>query len=256
MDGRELGFRSGQTIMQAAAEAGIYIPHLCHHRDFAPHGSCRVCTVRVDGRFLPACTTLAAEGMAVENETEPLRHNRREILQMLFVEGNHVCPGCEKSGACQLQAVAYHCGMVAPEFTHFYPDRAVDASHPKIVLDYNRCILCELCVRASRDRDHMNVFSIGGRGIRARLVVNSDSGRLVDSCIAASDVAMQVCPVGALMLREGAFATPIGERRYDAQSISVVDTRALRGPAESTDEDSANRDGPLQDESTTPVEPS
>lgn len=228
IDGQPVPFRDGQTIIQAAAEAGIYIAHLCHHRDYAPHGSCRVCTVQVAGRFLPACTTAAADGMAVENETGTLRHNRREILQMLFVEGNHLCPGCQKSGDCQLQAVAYHCGMVAPEFTHFYPDRRVDASHPELVLDYNRCILCELCVRASRERDGKNVFSIGGRGIDAHLAVNSDSGLLGDSGIGAGDAALDVCPVGALMRRRGSFATPIGRRRYDGEPISVVDTRALR----------------------------
>lgn len=228
IDGISVPFKEGQTIIQAAAVAGVYVAHLCHHPEFIPHGSCRVCTVKVDGRYLPACTTAASAGMVIENETEELRHNRREILQMLFVEGNHVCPGCEKTGACQLQAVAYHCEMLAPEFTHLYPDRRVDASHADITLDYNRCIKCELCVRASRDVDGKSVFSIGGRGINAHLAVNSDSGRLGDSSLALTDKAAQVCPVGAIMPRAGSFMTPIGERRYDAEPISVVDVRALR----------------------------
>jgi [NiFe] hydrogenase diaphorase moiety small subunit len=226
IDGRRVPFEDGQTIIQAADAAGVYIPHLCHHRDFAPHGSCRVCTVKADGRYVPACTSAAQDGLAVENETEELRHNRREILQMLFVEGNHLCPGCEKSGDCQLQAVAYHCGMLAPELTHLYPDRRVDASHGEVTLDYNRCILCELCVRASREVDGKHVFSIGGRGIHAHLAVNSDSGRLADTALAATDRAVSVCPVGALMPREGSFMTPIGQRRYDSEPISIVDTRA------------------------------
>ena len=83
---------------------------------------------------------------------------------MLFVEGNHVCPTCEKSGNCQLQAVAYYLGMLTPHFNHFYPPREVDASHPDVVIDFNRCILCELCVRASRDVDGKNVFGLSGRG--------------------------------------------------------------------------------------------
>jgi [NiFe] hydrogenase diaphorase moiety small subunit len=228
IDGKEVPFAQGQTIMQAASAAGVYIPHLCYHRDFLPHGSCRVCTVVVDGRQLPACTTAAAGGQNVENETEALRADRREVLEMLFVEGNHLCPGCEASGDCQLQAVAYHCGMTAPQLTYLYPDRKVDASHPEILLDYNRCILCELCVRASRQVDRKNLFSVGGRGIGAGLRVNSPTGRLGDTTISPHDAAVAVCPVGALRPRRGSFMTPIGKRRYDSEPISVVDLRALQ----------------------------
>jgi [NiFe] hydrogenase diaphorase moiety small subunit len=70
-----------------------------------------------------SCTTPAVAGQVVQSETEELRDIRRGILQMMFVEGNHVCPACEKSGACQLQAVAYYVGMLAPHYTHFYPHR-------------------------------------------------------------------------------------------------------------------------------------
>lgn len=150
IDGVPIPFESGQTIMDAALAAGQYIPHLCHNPEFRPHGSCRVCTVRADGRFVAACTFPASEGAKVECASDELRELRNGLLQMLFVEGNHVCPGCEKSGACQLQAVAYYCEMLAPELPHFFPRRHVDASHPDLAIDYGRCILCELCVRASR----------------------------------------------------------------------------------------------------------
>jgi len=157
LDGKVIPFEEGETIMEAAAAAGVYIPHLCHHPEFKPHGSCKLCTVNIGGRLGAACTNRAAEGMAVESETEALNADRRALTQMLFVEGNHVCPSCEKSGNCQLQAVAYHLGMLTPHFTHFYPARDVDASHPDVLLERNRCILCELCVRASRDVDGKKV---------------------------------------------------------------------------------------------------
>ncbi len=134
LDGRRVPFQDGQTLMTAALAAGVYIPHLCFNREFAPHGSCRVCLVKVNGRMQAACTTPAAAGQTVESETGEIREIRRGILQMLFVEGNHVCPACEKSGACQLQAVAYYVGMLAPHYTHFYPRRPVDASHPEAVI--------------------------------------------------------------------------------------------------------------------------
>ncbi|MDH3888995.1 MAG: 2Fe-2S iron-sulfur cluster-binding protein, partial [Gammaproteobacteria bacterium] len=162
LDGVAIAFNAGDTVMDAALRAGAYIPHLCHNPEFTPHGSCRVCIVDVNGRRRSACTQPAAAGLNVENSSDDIVAERRSLLQMLFVEGNHVCPGCEKSGACQLQAVAYHAGMLSPRFTHFFPQRAVDASHPEIAIDFNRCILCELCVRASNEVDNKQVFTISG----------------------------------------------------------------------------------------------
>ena len=222
LDGVDIEFQAGDTIMDAALRAGAYIPHLCHNPEFEPHGSCRVCLVEANGRRVSACTQPAAAGMQVDSASQAIGDARRSLLQMLFVEGNHVCPGCEKSGACQLQAVAYYTNMLSPHFTHFFPRREVDASHPDFAIDYNRCILCELCVRASRDVDGKNVFALSGRGIGSHLVVNSPSGRLGDSAFAATDKAAHVCPVGAILPKHRGYEQPIGERLYDLQPISVV----------------------------------
>jgi len=222
LDGKTIVFEDGDTIMDAALRAGEYIPHLCHNPEFTPHGSCRVCIVNVDGRQVSACTQPAMENSEIDNASDEIMSQRRSLLQMLFVEGNHVCPGCEKSGACQLQAVAYYCDMLSPHFTHFFPQRSLDGSHPDTVIDFNRCILCELCVRASRDVDHKNVFAIDGRGINSHLVINSSSGKLGDSSFSASDKAAHVCPVGAILPKHRGYDIPIGERLYDKQPISIV----------------------------------
>jgi [NiFe] hydrogenase diaphorase moiety small subunit len=223
LDGRPIPFEEGETIMDAALAAGVYIPHLCHHPEFKPHGSCKLCTVDIGGRLGAACTNRAFEGVAVASETEALNADRRALTQMLFVEGNHFCPSCEKSGNCQLQAVAYHLGMLTPHFAHFFPARDVDASHPDVLLERNRCILCELCVRASRDVDHKNVFGIGGRGIKARLIVNAASGRLADTAMSVTDRAAEVCPTGAILRKRHGFAIPIGMRRYDHHPIGETE---------------------------------
>ena len=162
IDGKTLPFEDGQTIMDAALAAGVYIPHLCHNPELKPHGSCKLCVVNASGRNVTACTMPASDGMVVTNNTPELNEDRKALVQMLFVEGNHICPACEASGNCQLQAAGYYLHMQSPHFTHFYPPRRVDASHPDIFLDLNRCILCELCVRASRDIDKKNVFGISG----------------------------------------------------------------------------------------------
>lgn len=215
LDGEDVPFAPGETILQAVRRAGGYIPHLCWHPEFAPHGSCRVCTVKVNGRMGAACTLQAAAGQEVESHTEELNSQRKTLLQMLFVEGNHFCPSCEKSGNCLLQSTAYQMGMEGPHFEEFYPDRPVDASHPDLLLEFNRCILCELCVRASREVDGKSVFAIAGHGIGTHLVVNSESGRLADTGMAVTDRAASICPVGVILPKRRGFVIPIGQRRYD-----------------------------------------
>ncbi|WP_298834670.1 2Fe-2S iron-sulfur cluster-binding protein [uncultured Piscinibacter sp.] len=215
LDGEDIPFDPGETILQAARRAGRYIPHLCWHPDFRAHGSCRICTVKVGGRMGAACTVQASAGLEVESATEELNAQRKTLLQMLFVEGNHFCPSCEKSGNCLLQATAYQMGMEGPHFEEFYPDRPVDASHPDVLLEFNRCILCELCVRASHDVDRKNVFAIAGHGIGTHLVVNSESGQLVDTALALTDRATGICPVGVILPKRRGFVIPIGQRRYD-----------------------------------------
>ena len=220
LDGRPIPFAPGQTLMQAAQAAGVYIPHLCHHADFDPIGSCKVCSVRIQGRTVASCTMPARAGLVVESETPELHHDRQRLTQMLFAEGQHHCPFCEKSGACHLQAVAYHLGMQDTHFVHTAPHHEVDATHPDVWLDRSRCILCELCVRASREVDGKNVFAIGGRGAHTTLLVNSPSGLLHDSDVAVTDRAVHICPVGALMPKRQGFVIPIGQRPYDAADIA------------------------------------
>ncbi len=223
LDGEDLPFEPGDTLLQAARRAGRYIPHLCWHPDFAAHGSCRICVVKAGGRMGAACSVRAAPGLQVESDTAELNAQRKTLLQMLFIEGNHFCPSCEKSGNCLLQATAYQMGMEGPHFEEFYPARPVDASHDDILLDLNRCILCELCVRASREVDGKNVFAIAGHGIHAHLVVNSESGKLADTDMALADRAASICPVGVILPKRQGFVIAIGQRRYDEGTAADAD---------------------------------
>jgi [NiFe] hydrogenase diaphorase moiety small subunit len=220
LDGTELPFEAGDTVIEAAHRAGRSIPHLCWSEGLAPHGSCRLCTVLVNGQPQAACTGRLAPGAEVQSRTPELEARRRLLLQMLFVEGNHFCPGCEKSGACGLQSAAYREGLQGLGFETLAPQHAVDASHPDVYLDRNRCILCGLCVRASRDIDGKAVFLMGGAGLGVHLVVNSPSGRLGDTDLAVSDRAAHICPVGALLPKRRGFVVPIGQRPADRDPVT------------------------------------
>ena len=215
LDGNDVPFADGETVLEAATRAGHAVPHLCWQPGYAPHGSCRVCLVRVGGRTSAACCTVAAPGLEVTLHDEVLDAERSAIVRMLFVEGNHFCPSCEKSGRCGLQSTAYALGIEGPQFEEFYPDRPLDASHPDLMLEFNRCILCELCVRASSDVDGKQVFALGGHGIGSHLVVNSATGRLADSDIHPDDAAVRVCPVGVILRKRRGFDVPIGLRPVD-----------------------------------------
>ncbi|MDZ7751567.1 MAG: 2Fe-2S iron-sulfur cluster-binding protein [Gammaproteobacteria bacterium] len=237
LDGEEIPFAEGQTVLQAALTADVYIPHLCYHPEFKPHGSCKVCTIRADGRNAAACTLPARAGMAVESASDALNGLRKVLVQMLFAEGNHFCPACEASGDCQLQALGYDLQVTTAGFRHFYPVRPVDASHPELWLDFNRCILCELCVRASNEVDGKSVFGLSGRGAGKHLIVNALSGRLADTDIAVTDKAVEVCPVGVILKKRDGFAVPIGQRRFDRSPISAQAARDAPRAARGSKED-------------------
>ncbi len=218
IDGVEIDATPGQTILEAAEEAGVYIPRLCWMKDLTPAGSCRVCTVRVNGRPQSACTQPVAPGMIVENDSLEMRELRRDLIDMLFVEGNHFCMFCEKSGNCELQALAYRFGITAPKYPFLFPQRELDASHPEIFVDRNRCVLCGRCVRASQELDGKHVFGFVGRGSEKRVAVNAES-ELGETDAAGTDQAIEACPTGSLLVKRVGYAVPVGQRKFDHQPI-------------------------------------
>jgi [NiFe] hydrogenase diaphorase moiety small subunit len=218
VDGIEVQATEGQSVIQACDAAGIYIPRLCHHPDLEPAGNCRVCTCKINGRNGAACVTPAVHGMVVESNTPQLTEDRRAIIEMLFVEGDHPCPYCVASGDCELQALGYRLGMVAPTQPYQWPSRKIDATHPDIYLDHDRCILCSRCIRASRMEDGKTVFGFEGRGIKMRLKVDAQGG-LGETQMAAIDKAASVCPVGCIVIKRGSYRIPNGSRRFDKSPI-------------------------------------
>lgn len=220
IDGEPIQVKASQTILEAASEAGIYIPHLCYHKELTPGGHCRVCTVKVNGKPINACTMVVGEGMVIEHDTDELRRMRKAIIEMLFVEGNHICPACEKSGNCELQALAYRLQMMVPGYPYLFPKKELDGSHPNFYIDRNRCVLCGRCVRSSLEVDKKNVFGFEGRGIGKRLAVDARHS-LSETDLAAADKAADYCPTGSLMVKREGWKMPIGTRKYDRQPIGA-----------------------------------
>jgi [NiFe] hydrogenase diaphorase moiety small subunit len=217
IDGKTCYAEKGQSIIDAAKANGIFIPSLCHVEGVKPAGSCRICNVKVNGHNMTACTTPVTEDMTVENNIPELIELRKAIIEILFVSGNHFCPSCEKSGNCELQALAYRYQMMVPRFPYEFPIKGVDASSDHILLDRDRCIMCKRCI-GTVTKDGKNVFAFNSRGGEHLHVVMDD---VLASQLSEQEAqeAMDLCPVGAILRKEQGYLVPIGERKYDHAPI-------------------------------------
>jgi bidirectional [NiFe] hydrogenase diaphorase subunit len=200
IDGELVRVEEGHTIFQAAEAFGKPIPGLCQMKGLSPVGACRLCVVELAGvnRLLPSCTTPAQEGMSVTTQSARLRSYRRMIVELLLAERNHICAVCVSNNHCELQALAQKLGVTHVRYTYAYRSFPVDTSHPRFVLDHNRCILCTRCVRVCAEVEGANVWEISGRGINSRLV-SELAGPWGDSkACTKCGKCVQVCPTGAL----------------------------------------------------------
>ncbi len=217
INGKKIEAEKGEYIVDVATKNGIYIPTLCNYKGLKPKGSCRVCTVRVNGRLMTACTTPVSDGMEIVTDNTELSDLRKMIIEALFVEGNHYCPVCEKSGNCELQALAYRFQMAVPRFPYEFNPKDVDASHPKIFKDNNRCILCKRCVRGIKDGQGRSIFAVQYRGQKTKIIIDKKLAQSMTDEMAKK--ASEICPVGSILLRNKAYRVPIGQRKFDREPI-------------------------------------
>jgi bidirectional [NiFe] hydrogenase diaphorase subunit len=214
IDGIDVGAREDETILQLAQENGIFIPTLCHMEGLSEYGGCRLCMVEIKGsnRLQPACMTYAEEGMEVSTTSEQLRSYRYMILDMLFSERNHVCSVCVSNGHCELQYLAAKTGMTRVEVPYLNPNVSVDASHDFFIMDHNRCILCQRCVRVCGEIEWASTKGVMGRGIDSR-IIHDLNGAWGDSLTCTScGKCVNVCPTGALV-QKGKSAGEMEKRR-------------------------------------------
>lgn len=216
IDGRPVGARGDQTILEVARENGISIPTLCHMEGLSTVGACRLCLVEVEGQSRPvaACVTYATEGMKVETATERLQGYRRTIVEMLFSERNHVCAVCVSNGHCELQSLAQKLDITRIELPYLNPKLEVDASHERFVADPNRCIVCTRCVRVCDEIEGAHTWDVMGRGIDTRMITDMNAPWGESESCTECGKCINVCPTGALVHKGKSVAEMSKQSRF------------------------------------------
>ena len=207
IDGKTVEVQEGTTVLQAAEDAGLYIPTLCNHPQVTPYGGCRLCMVDIEGArtLQPSCTLPAAEGMVVHTHTEKVLNARKFVLTLIFSERNHFCMYCPVSdGDCELQNRAYDEDMTHWDLQPNWQPFEVDASHEFIILDNNRCILCRRCTRACDELVGNFTLGFEERGADSLLVADYNVPLGESSCISCG-TCVQICPTGSLIDRQSAY---------------------------------------------------
>jgi bidirectional [NiFe] hydrogenase diaphorase subunit len=200
IDGELISAKEGQSILEVARANEKEIPTLCYLKGLSAVGACRVCVVELAGtdRLLPACTTPIQEGMSILTVSAKLTLYRRMVVELLLVERNHICSACVSNGHCELQSLARSLGVTHVRYAYNNPRMLVDMTHPRFVLDQNRCILCTRCVRVCAEVEGAHVWEVAMRGIHSRIVSDlKDEWGNAHNCTGCGKC-VQACPTGAL----------------------------------------------------------
>jgi len=198
IDGIPVEVPAGTVVWAAAKEAGIEVPIYCYHPKMAPLGACRMCFVEIEKVPKPpqtACTTPVAEGMIVHTKTEKVLKARRGTLEFLLINHPLDCPICDKAGECDLQDFTLRHGPGGTRFDlqkrHY--QKPIPVSND-VMLDRERCILCQRCTRFSSEISMDNGLVMISRGFR--MEVGTAPDHAFDSVFSGNTV--EICPVGAL----------------------------------------------------------
>ena len=222
IDGKAVSAREGATVLEAASDAGIKLPTLCHLNGVYDAGACRLCLVEVAGvsKLLAACVTKVAEGMVVTTNSERLARYRRMTLELLFAERNHVCGVCVANGHCELQTLAYSQGMDHVRYDYQFPKWEVDMTHPLFGMDHNRCILCTRCVRVCWNIEGAGTKNVAGRGSKSKIITDLCQPWGESTTCTSCGKCVMSCPTGALFYN----GVTVGEMERDRSKLEFIAT--------------------------------
>jgi NADH-quinone oxidoreductase subunit G len=219
IDGKELEVDPKLTVIQAAAQNGIHIPHFCWHSKLSVAGNCRICLVEVEKmpKLVIACATQVAEGMVVKTKSEKVVKARNSVMEFLLINHPLDCPICDEAGECKLQNYAYKYSIGASRFQEdkVHKPKRVELG-PHVLLDVERCIMCSRCIRFSEEIAHQSALTFTERG--THVILTTFPGTQLDNPYSMNVV--DICPVGALTSRDFRFKARVWEMS-STESICV-----------------------------------
>jgi predicted molibdopterin-dependent oxidoreductase YjgC len=230
INGNELAFETGETILEVARRSDIDIPTLCYLKGATPTGACRMCIVEVEGaeKLLPSCATPAATGMIVQTESHRVVEDRKMLIEMLLSSGNHNCAVssakgsdwesfqmrvqeedesdelCPVWGDCRLQDLAYRYQVTGKTYSETANPYPMETVNPFIIRDFSRCILCGRCVQACNDIQVNNAIEFGYQSSKTKIIASGDRPLKDSDCVFCGEC-VRVCPVGALVEKDARY---------------------------------------------------
>ncbi len=216
IDGQAIRAASGTSVLDAALDHGIYIPHLCSHESLKPAGACRMCVVKIAGvdGVVTSCSTKVEEGMIVDTHHEQAEKIRRLACDLLFKTHPNECTGCPKYGKCQLQSILQAVGDTGRKLRSRPIRLPADTKNPIVLHEMVRCILCGRCVRACGEL--RGVGAIRFVKVDGRVQVKVDGDSLADANCRFCTACVEVCPTGAIREQPEIAEKQIGKPRAEA----------------------------------------
>ncbi|RPI71974.1 MAG: NADH-quinone oxidoreductase subunit G, partial [Ignavibacteriales bacterium] len=224
LDGKDIEFNLGETIIQAAKRYGVDIPHFCWHESLSVSGNCRICLVEVEKmpKLMIACSTLAADGMVVHTNSQKTLAARNAVMEFLLINHPLDCPICDEAGECKLQDYAYLHSAGESRFNEekTHKDKRVPLG-PYVMFDAERCISCSRCIRFCDEIAKDPELTFIKRGDRVTIVTYP--GEELDNPYSLNTT--DICPVGALTNRDFRFRA----RVWDMSATKSVCIGCARG---------------------------
>lgn len=211
LDGKEISAKKGQSILSAALDAGVYIPHLCHHPSLPDIGECKLCIVEIEGveGVRTSCTTPAEDGMVIHTRTEQINRLRKLSMELMMAGHPSDCTSCPKYLKCEFQSLIQYLGVSDSRLRKLPGNNTFTDENPLIIRDLCRCVLCGRCVRACEEVRGVGVLSFDSSSGRTQIAVRGN-GLLADGDCRFCGACVEVCPTGAILDKEelpGRFGT-------------------------------------------------
>ncbi len=210
VDGKEIEFKQGQTVIEAARDTGIEIPHFCWHPSLSVSGNCRICLVEIERmpKLAISCSTYASDGMVVHTQSEKTLLARNAVMEFLLINHPLDCPICDEAGECKLQDYAYQHSRGESRFEEIKvrKEKRVQLG-PRIKFDGDRCIMCSRCIRFSDEIAKKNQLTFVERG--DKVTIATFPGELFDNPYTLNTT--DICPVGALTNQDFRFKSRVWE---------------------------------------------